>query len=142
MKNLLMMAFGLSPQWEVTDCPNPEFGISTYHNAKKKLHDYYQKFYGDDGIALRLEGQQLLSVYEPIPGVRYLKDEDDVIVVNESSQLYDGISPGEFKIRPTQQRIAAITRLVNQNTKPRENHNPRCRVNAHQKSSIRSVNLD
>lgn len=95
-----MAGWGIAPQWEVASRVSPHFGIISYEKAREKLISYYRRFYGDGGCSLKLEGQDLLEFHELAEGVtRSVFAGGTEIIANCSGAVYDGIEPGEFRVK-------------------------------------------
>jgi hypothetical protein len=95
-----MAAYGLTPQAEVCVRPSPLFGVPAYDDAKERIVQSYELFYGESGLSTLTESREIVAIYEPAPDVRRICYEGNIeITANEGDIEYRGILPGTFQMK-------------------------------------------
>ncbi len=94
-----MLGSALKPNAEVCQRSSPHFGIPTYAAIGERLAHAYAFFYGASGMLATLNGQDIVSRWEPAPGVsctRYSNGTE--VTVNLSGHEFAGLAAGALRI--------------------------------------------
>jgi hypothetical protein len=90
---------GLSPTWEVCAKPADSFGIPAFSDALEEMSRIYDLYYGEEGLALRLNALEITGrreVAEKVSATCY--SDGSEVRVNRSNLPFEDLAAGSYQI--------------------------------------------